>query len=436
MQYMIMTYGCQMNENDSEKLKGILNNLGYSETNIKEDAHIILMNTCSVRENANDKFFGNLGMLKNLKKKNKDLIIGVCGCMMQEEHIINTLKEKYPYVDLVFGTHNIHNFPLLLEDAKKSRKTIIEVLLDEKEIIEDLPIKREFQHKALVTIMNGCDNFCSYCIVPYTRGREKSRDINKIIEEITLLAKEGCSEITLLGQNVNSYGKGLDEGINFALLLRKVNEIKGIKRIRFMTNHPKDLSDDVILAIKECENVCKHIHLPLQSGSNRILSLMNRKYTKEEYLLLVKKIRETIKDVAITTDIIVGFPTEREEDFLDTLDVMEKANFDLAFTYIYSPRVGTKAEKMEGRIPEEVIKKRFKSLLELHDSLAYKQNLPYRGKTVEVLIDGVSKNNEEVLTGRTSTSKIVNFKGKGRIGEYKKIKIVDVKSYYLIGEEI
>lgn len=433
MKYNIVTYGCQMNENDSEKLSGIIEKLGYEKTLSLEECDLIILNTCSVRENANDKFFGKLGVLKKLKEKKPSLIIGVCGCMMQEEHLVKAVKEKFKFVDLIFGTHNIANFPKLLEEVLSNKKTVVEVLRDEEKIDEGLPIKRALSYRGLVTIMNGCDNFCSYCIVPYTRGREKSRPSENIIEEVKLLAKNNVSEIMLLGQNVNSYGKGLEGDINFAELLKRVSDIDGIKRVRFMTNHPKDLNTDVIKAIKERENICNHIHLPLQSGSSRILKLMNRKYTKEAYLDLVSLIRSEIEDIAITTDIIVGFPTETEEDFLETLDVMKKAKFDLAYTYIYSKREGTKAAVMEGQVDPMVIKERFPRLLKLHDDIAYEQNKPYLNKTVEVLVEGKSKSNKDILTGRTLTNKLVNFKGKAKEGEYVNVKIDEVKSFYIAG---
>ena len=339
--YKIVTYGCQMNENDSEKIAGMLTQMGYEEVGNEEIADVVIFNTCSVRENADIKVFGNLGHFKPLKKKNPNMILAVCGCMMQQKEIVDRIMDKYPQVDLVFGTHNIHKFPELLANAQQSPRIVIDVWEEGGDIIESVPIERKFIHKAFVTIMHGCNNFCSYCIVPYTRGRERSREPEKILNEITKLAEEGCKEITLLGQNVNSYGKTLDKPISFANLLRKINEINGIERIRFMTSHPKDLSDELIETMKDCDKVCEHIHLPFQAGSNRILKIMNRRYTKETYLELVHKLKDAIPGISITTDIIVGFPGETEEDFEDTLDIVSKVKFDSAFTFLYSIREGT-----------------------------------------------------------------------------------------------
>ena len=434
--YLIITYGCQMNENDSEKMSGMLDNLGYIQTDKEEDADLIIMNTCSVRENANNRFFGNLGNFKKLKKRKKDLIIGVCGCMMQEEHIVKKIKEKYSFVDIVFGTHNIASLPSLLEECEAKRKLVVEVLSDSDSLPEGLPVHRQFKHKAFVSIMKGCNNFCTYCIVPYTRGRERSREYKNILSEVTNLAKDGVKEVTLLGQNVNSYGKILEDRISFAELLKRVSEVEGIERVRFMTSHPKDLSDELIDVIKNNDKICNHIHLPMQSGSSRILKLMNRHYDKETYINLVKKIRSEIPDIAITTDIIVGFPTETEEDFNDTLDVYKECEFDTAFTFIYSKREGTKAAVMEGQVDEDVVKVRFDKLVKLHDEILFKQNQKYLNKTVDVLIDGVSKTNDNVLTGRTDTFKLVNFTGNGKAGDIVKVKITDVKTFHLSGEQL
>ncbi|WP_290771720.1 tRNA (N6-isopentenyl adenosine(37)-C2)-methylthiotransferase MiaB [Anaerofustis sp.] len=434
--YLIITYGCQMNENDSEKISGMLEQLGYESTDKEQDADLIIMNTCSVRENANNRFFGNLGNFKKLKKNKKDLMIAVCGCMMQEEHIVKKIKEKYSFVDIVFGTHNIASLPSLLEECEAKRKLIVEVLEDSDNLAEGLPVNRQFKHKAFVSIMKGCNNFCSYCIVPYTRGRERSREYKNILEEVKGLALDGVKEVTLLGQNVNSYGKGLENPISFAELLDMVSKVEGIERVRFMTSHPKDLSDELIAVIKENQKICSHIHLPMQSGSSRILKLMNRHYDKDDYVNLVNKIKREIPGVALTTDIIVGFPTETEEDFLDTLDVYKKSEFDTAFTFIYSKREGTKAAVMDGQVDEKTVKERFDRLLKLHDEILLKQNEKYLGKVVEVLIDGVSKTNDKLLTGRTDTFKLVNFTGKGNTGDIVKVKITKIQTFHLTGEMV
>ncbi|RGD74605.1 tRNA (N6-isopentenyl adenosine(37)-C2)-methylthiotransferase MiaB [Anaerofustis stercorihominis] len=434
--YLIITYGCQMNENDSEKISGMVEELGYSRTEDEKDADLIIMNTCSVRENANNRFFGNLGNFKKLKKKKPDLILAVCGCMMQEGHIVKKIKEKYSFVDIVFGTHNISSLPSLLEECDAKRKLIVEVLEDSDKLAEGLPVHRQFKHKAFVSIMKGCNNFCSYCIVPYTRGRERSREYQNILSEVRELANDGVKEVTLLGQNVNSYGKNLYDPVPFAKLLKMVSEVEGIERVRFMTSHPKDLSDELIEVIRDNPKICRHIHLPMQSGSSRILKLMNRHYDKDTYIKLVKKIRREIPDVAITTDIIVGFPTETEEDFLDTLDVYKECEFDTAFTFIYSKREGTKAAVMDGQIDEKTVKDRFDRLLKLHDEIVLKQNKKYLNREVDILIDGKSKTNDNVLTGRTSSFKLVNFTGKGETGDIVKVKITDVHTFHLSGEVI
>lgn len=435
--YKIVTYGCQMNENDSEKLAGMLSSMGYRPIEDEEQADVIILNTCSVRENADVKVFGNLGHYKPLKKKNSNLILAVCGCMMQQNEIVERIKEKYPQVDLVFGTHNIHKFPELLANAQQSPRIVVDVWEDGGEIIESVPIERKYKHKAFVTIMYGCNNFCSYCIVPYTRGRERSREPEKIIEEVTQLVQDGCREITLLGQNVNSYGKTLKTPISFAELLRKLNEIKGIERIRFMTSHPKDLSDELILAMMECDKVCEHIHLPFQAGSNRILKIMNRKYTKETYLKLIEKLKEAIPEIAITTDIIVGFPGETQEDFEDTLDIVKRVKFDSAFTFLYSIRKGTPAAKMKNQISDEIKHERFNRLLELQHSISGRENALLKNKILEILVDGTSKNDEEKMCGRTRTNKLVNFIGdKNAIGKIVQVKITDPHTWSLNGVQL
>lgn len=433
--YYIETWGCQMNEEDSEKLSGMLENMGYVKTDIRNQSDIIIFNTCCVRENAELKVYGNLGELKALKKSNPNLIIAVSGCMMQQKGIPELIKKKYPHVDIIFGTHNIHRLPELLNNALQAKSTIIEIWDAEGDIIEGLPIQREGDIKAFVTIMYGCNNFCTYCIVPYTRGRERSRNPESIIKEIEELSSKGYKEITLLGQNVNSYGKDLNN-ITFAGLLRMVNEVEGIERIRFMTSHPKDLTDDVILAIKECKKVCEQIHLPVQSGSTQILKKMNRKYTKEDYLNLVERIKSQVNGAVLTTDIIVGFPGETEDDFNETLDLVSKVEYDSAFTFIYSVRKGTPAERYETQVPEAVKHERFNRLVKLLNSISERKNSEYRNKLVEVLVEGYSKNDETKLTGRTRTGKLVNFTG-GDIslkGKLVNVRITEPQTWTLQGE--
>ena len=433
--FCISTYGCQMNEEDSEKLSGMLKSQGYERTENKEEASIIIFNTCCVRENAENKVFGNLGQLKQLKKKNPNLVIAICGCMMQQVGMADKVLKTFPYVDIIFGTHNAHKFPEYLHRVLQEGVQVKEILNKEEGIVEGLPIDRKSDVKAFVTIMYGCNNFCTYCIVPYVRGRERSRKSEDIIKEIEELVSKGYKEITLLGQNVNSYGKGLEEDIDFAGLLRKVNEVKGLKRVRFMTSHPKDLSDDVIMAIKECDKLCEQVHLPVQSGSSRILKEMNRHYDREYYLDLVKKIKSEIPDVTLTTDIIIGFPGETEEDFLDTLSLCEEVGYDSAFTFIYSRRNHTPADKMENQIPDDIKHDRFNRLVEAINKKVVIKNKEYEGKVVEVLVEGPSKNDETKLTGRTRNGKLVNFAGDEKlVGELVNLKIVRAQPFSLIGE--
>ena len=435
--FYIETWGCQMNEEDSEKLSGMLKNIGYENTDNKENANIIIFNTCCVRENAELKVYGNLGILKGLKAKNPDLIIAVCGCMMQQEGMAEDIIKKYPFVDIIFGTHNSYKFPEYLNRAKQEGTSIIEVWDKEDEIVEGIPIDRKSSTKAFVTIMYGCNNFCTYCIVPYVRGRERSREVSDIEKEIKELVKSGYKEITLLGQNVNSYGKDLEPKIGFSELLRHVNEIEGIERVRFMTSHPKDLTDDVIYAIKECDKLCEHIHLPVQSGSSRILKKMNRHYNREDYMKLVNKIKEEIPDVAITTDIIVGFPGETEEDFNETLDLVKEVEYDSCFTFLYSKRKGTPAYNIEEQVPEDVKHERFERLVKVVNKCCKKNNKKYQDKTVKVLVEGESKNDKSKLSGRTNTSKLVNFTGnKDNIGKIVDVKITKTLSFSLEGEEV
>ncbi len=434
LKYNINTMGCKLNENDSEKIAGMLEDMGYTATDSVEDANVMVFNTCCIRENAEEKVFGKLGELKRLKEKN-NMIICFGGCMSQEKHIIEKIKKSYPQVDIIFGTHNFYKFPEMLYKEITEKKKIIDVWDIDGEVIEGVPIKRMDGKTALVTIMNGCNNFCSYCIVPYTRGRERSRNPKDILREIEELSKEGYKEIMLLGQNVNSYNGG--DGYTFANLLRDIDKIDGIDIVRFMSPHPKDFKDDVIDAIRDCKSVCKVIHLPLQSGSTNVLKLMNRRYTKEQYLELVDKIRAKIPEVTFTTDIIVGFPGETEEDFLDTLDVVEKVRFEQVFMFIYSVRKGTKAETMPDHVPDEIKSERFGRLKTLADRITEEENMKYIGTIQNVLVEGVSKTNSEVLTGRTKSYKVVNFSGsKDLIGKNIDVRIVSQHVWYLKGEII
>ncbi|OPJ56590.1 tRNA (N6-isopentenyl adenosine(37)-C2)-methylthiotransferase MiaB [Clostridium oryzae] len=435
--FFINTYGCQMNEEDSEKLSGMLKNMGYERTENKEEATVIIFNTCCVRENAELKVFGNLGALKNMKKQNSNLIIVLCGCMMQQKDMSEKVLKKYPFVDIIFGTHNAYKFPEYLNSVKQNGNPIVEVVDKEQGIVEGIPIDRKSSIKAFVTTMYGCDNFCTYCIVPYVRGRERSRRPDEIIKEIKDLVSKGYKEVTLLGQNVNSYGKGLEDDMNFAKLLRMVNEVDGLERIRFMTSHPKDLNDELIYAIRDCDKVCEQIHLPVQSGSSAVLKKMNRRYTKEQYIELVDKIKKEIPDIAITTDIIVGFPGETEEDFEDTLSLVKYVEYDSAFTFIYSRRNYTPADKMEDQIEDDVKHERFNRLIQVVNESSAKKNSAYKNKIVEVLVEGKSKNDESKLTGRTRTGKLVNFGGDDTsIGKTVKVKITETLSFSLNGKQI
>ncbi len=426
-----VVYGCQQNEADMERIRGMLKCSGYGFTETPENASIIVVNTCAVREGAEMRVFGNVGAFKKIKEKNPNLVICICGCMMQEEKVVDKIKRSFYYVDIVFGTHNIENFPVLLLKKLRGQKRVFEVLKGSENIAEGLPVLRSSKSSAKVTIMYGCNNFCSYCIVPYTRGRERSREMSEILKEIRELGSSGCVEITLLGQNVNSYKDGDN---NFAALLREVNKIHGIERIRFISSHPKDFSDETIKAIASCEHVCKHIHLALQSGSSRILKLMNRKYTKESFLKLADKIKSEIPGVCLTTDIIVGFPGETEEDFAETLDILEKIRFDGIFSFIFSPREGTPAAKMEDLTPHEEKQARFERLLELQNKITYEKTSACVGKTYKVLVEGTSKENDGFLTGHTDGFKLVHFKGgKELIGKIVNIKIDAAKTWYMTG---
>lgn len=444
LKYTILTMGCQLNENDSEKLCGMLEKMGYTKTEKQNDADLSLFNTCCVRENAEDKLFGKLGELKRLKEQ-KGIIIAIGGCMMQEKHITDKIKESYPFVDILFGTHTLHKFPEDLYKVIEEKRKLEDILDIDGKIYEGLPIKRDSKIKASVTIMNGCNNFCSYCIVPYVRGRERSRQPRDIIEEVKKLAKEGYKEITLLGQNVNSYLRVEREknipfeeyqGVNsFATLLRAINKIDGIERIRFISPHPKDFTDDVIEAIADCEKVCKLVHLPLQSGNTKVLKEMNRKYTKEQYLNLVEKMKNKIPNLTLSTDIIVGFPGETDEEFEDTLEVVEKVGFEQVYMFIYSRRVGTPGDKMQNQIPEDIKHKRFDKLKALVESQIEENNKKYIGTTQKILVEGESKNNSNMLSGRTESNKVVIFEGsKELIDKIINIKIISQHMWYLKGE--
>lgn len=440
LKYNILTMGCQLNENDSEKICGMVEKMGYTKTDNILSADLVIYNTCCVRENAEEKLFGKLGEVKKLKEA-KGTIIAIGGCMMQEKHIVDKIKKSYKY-DVIFGTHTLHKFPKDLYNAIMESKKVTDILDIDGEIIEGLPIKREDNIRASVTIMNGCNNFCTYCIVPYVRGRERSRSPEDILKEVESLAKAGYKEITLLGQNVNSYmrverEKGLTEGKvdSFAKLLREVSKIDGIEKIRFTSPHPKDFTDDVIDAIKALDKVSKLVHLPLQSGSTSVLKTMNRVYTKEQYLNLVQKMKDKIPGVKFSADIIVGFPGETEEDFEDTLDVVRKVKFEQIFMFIYSRRVGTPADKMENQIPEEIKHKRFDRLKALYEAQLVENNKEYVNTIQNLLVEGYSKTNSEFLTGRTDTNKVVIFEGDSSlIGKFVPIKIVSEHMWYLKGE--
>lgn len=435
--FFIQTYGCQMNARDSEKLKGVLEAIGYVETDEESKADFILYNTCTVRENANQKVYGRIGHLKHLKRNNPNLIIALCGCMMQEDAVLDTIKKSHKHVDIIFGTHNIYKLAELIQTKLETKDMIIDIWKEHKDIVEDLPSIRKDKFKASVNIMYGCNNFCSYCIVPYVRGRERSRDAGDILQEIEALVEDGVVEVTLLGQNVNSYGKSLNQPMSFAKLLERIEAIDGLERIRFMTSHPKDLSDELIETIGRSKKICNHLHLPVQSGSTEVLNKMNRKYTKEDYLLLVEKIKKVRPDIGLTTDIIVGFPGETEEDFLETLEVVKKVEYDNAFTFIYSKRTGTPAANMVNASTEEEIKDRFNRLLEVLNPIVYKKSVDKVGQTLDVLVEEVNQQEEGLVSGRLSSNHLVHLKGSADlIGKIIPVKIVDNKTFYLIGEPV
>jgi tRNA-2-methylthio-N6-dimethylallyladenosine synthase len=468
--FLTETMGCQMNERDSETIAGILSEMGCAPALSRRDADLIVVNTCSVRENADNRFFGVLGQLKKIKEERPDVIIAVCGCMMQQQHVVDAIKAKYSWVDIIFGTHNIHALPSLLQSAALEKVKAAEILDEGGEIVEGLPFRRAFRCKAYVTVMYGCDNYCAYCIVPYTRGRERSRRPDEILREVRALAADGVKEITLLGQNVNSYrgfggeaperggGDGDGDGAatensgaaaqrggettgrgvtDFPALIHMLNKVPGLQGIRFMTSHPKDLSDRLIAAYVSCEKLCRAIHLPVQSGSSRILALMNRGYTREDYLELIRKLRDAAPGIAVTTDIITGFPGETARDFEETLSLVEEVGFDSAFTFLYSPRRGTPAASYPDQVPEDVKHARFNRLVERLNAISAVKNSACLGRVETVLAEGPAKNGAGMLTGRTNSGKLVNFRASPAfIGELVKLRITETRTFSLLGELI
>lgn len=432
----VETYGCAQNNSDSERLKGMLESMGYEMCDNTEDADIILFNTCAVRENAELKVFGNIGALKHLKRRKPSVIIGVCGCMMQQKHISDTIKTKYTHVDIVFGTHALYRFPEILYRALTDNR-VFDTENEDGAIFEGIPYKRNDPPVANIPIMYGCNNFCTYCIVPYVRGRERSRSIENIINEVKEVASLGYKEVMLLGQNVNSYGNYFDEKVSFAELLREVCKVDGIERIRFMTSHPKDISDELIDVIAEEKKVCKQLHLPIQAGSDRILKNMNRSYTKEKYLNIINKVKTKIPNISLSTDIIVGFPGETNEDFEETIKVLKEVEYDLVFSFIYSKRVGTPAAVMEDVLSDEEKHRNFDRLLEVQNEISKKKNDAYFGRTEKILVEGVSKTNPDFMSGRTDSGKIVNFPGDTSLtGKFVDVKITETKTWSLCGEMI
>ena len=432
--FCVTTFGCQMNARDSEKLRGILKEIGYLEAE-EETADFVIYNTCTVRENANTRVYGRLGQLKPRKKQNPHMMIGLCGCMMQEPEVIEKLKKSYSFVDIIFGTHNIFKFAELIVQRFSSGKPVIDIWEGTDAIVEDLPNQRKYSFKSGINIMFGCNNFCSYCIVPYVRGRERSREPQAILREIRRLADDGVVEIMLLGQNVNSYGKTLDHPVTFAELLTEIEKIDKIKRIRFMTSHPKDLSDELIEVMSRSTKICRHLHLPVQSGSSRILQKMNRRYTKEQYLELTEKIRKAVPGISLTTDIIVGFPGETEEDFQETLDLVRKVRYDSAFTFIYSRRTGTPAASMEDQVPEDVVKNRFQRLLKEVQDIASEVCAVHEGTTQEALVESLSEHDPSMVTGRLSNNLLVHFPGgEELIGKLVPVYLKECKGFYYLGE--
>ena len=434
--YHVTTFGCQMNARDSEKLVGILDEVGYTEVE-DENADFVIYNTCTVRENANQRVYGRLGYLHSIKKKKPHMMIALCGCMMQEAQVVEKLKKSYSFVNLIFGTHNIYKFSELIVTALESDRMVIDIWKDTDKIVEDLPSERKYAFKSGVNIMFGCNNFCSYCIVPYVRGRERSRNLKDIVREIEKLVEDGVKEVMLLGQNVNSYGKNLEEPVTFAQLLKEIEKIEGLERIRFMTSHPKDLSDELIEVMKDSKKICRHLHLPLQSGSSRILKIMNRHYDKERYLTLVEKIKTAMADISLTTDIIVGFPGETEEDFLETMDVVKKVRFDSAFTFLYSKRTGTPAAVMENQIPEDVMKDRFDRLLEEVQTIGREMSSRDTGSVQEVLVEEVNEHDSSLVTGRMSNNLLVHFPGDASlIGSIVSVHLDECRGFYYMGTKV
>ena len=435
--FCVTTFGCQMNARDSEKLVGVLEQIGYVEEPDEEKADFVIFNTCTVRENANLRVYGRLGQLKKNKKKNPYMMIGLCGCMMQEPEVVEKLKKQYRYVDIIFGTHNIYKFAELIVTRFDSERMVIDIWKDTDKIVEDLPSERKFSFKSGVNIMFGCNNFCSYCIVPYVRGRERSRNPKDIIREIEHLVADGVVEVMLLGQNVNSYGKNLEEPMTFAELLQEIEKIEGLERIRFMTSHPKDLSDELIEVMRTSKKICKHLHLPVQSGSTEILKKMNRRYTKEQYLELVRKIKTAVPDISLTTDIIVGFPGETEEDFLETMDVVKQVRYDSAFTFIYSKRTGTPAAIMENQVPEDVVKDRFDRLLKEVQTISAEVCCVHEGTTQSILVESLNDHDSTLVTGRMSNNLLVHFKGDASlIGKIVNVKLNECRGFYYLGEMV
>ena len=434
--YLVRTFGCQANERDGETLQGILEQIGYERASKVDEADVIILNTCAVRENAEQRVFGEVGNLKRLKQNNKDLIFAICGCMIQEEHVVKKVLDKFHQVDILFGTHNLQNLPELLLKAYNSKETVVEVYSKEGEVVEALPVVRNDTLKAWVNVMYGCDKFCTYCIVPYTRGKERSRKKEDVLEEVRELKEQGYKEITLLGQNVNAYGKDIYTDYDFGDLLIDAAKI-GIPRVRFTTSHPWDFNHKMIDAIRDYDNIMPYVHLPLQSGDDTILKRMGRRYSIEEYENLYNEIREKVDGVSITTDIIVGFPGETEEQFQHTLDAMDKFGYDSAFTFIYSPREATPAARMKDDVTMDTKKERFNRLVEIVSKHALARNKAYVGKTVNVLVEGLSKRNKDILSGYSDSNKLVNFKGdKNMIGEIVKVKITKAKSWTLEGEQV
>ncbi len=437
--FCVTTFGCQMNARDSEKLCGILESIGFVSAG-EEEADLVIFNTCSVRDNANQRVYGHLGRLKSIKRERPDMMVGICGCMMQEESAVKKVRESYSFVDIIFGTHNVYALAEILYERLIKDAPVVQVLPGTDKIVEQLPVDRKYPFKSGVNISFGCNNFCTYCIVPYVRGRERSRRPGDIIREVEALAKDGVIEVMLLGQNVNSYGNDFAEGsdesrVTFPALLKMVAQVPGIERVRFMTSHPKDLSDELIYVIAENEKICRHFHLPLQSGSSRLLKDMNRRYDKEHYLGLVKKLRDKVPGIAITTDIIVGYPGETDEDNEETLDVIRKAEFDNAFTFQYSKRTGTPAAAREDQISPEIVKERFDRVLALVQEMSAKRALTYEGRVMDALVEEENQKSPGFLTGRLSTNSSVHFKGdKELIGKLVKVRLLESRGFYYMGE--